>query len=180
VFTSDNGPTPSGGVDAKFFASTAGLRGLKGQLYEGGIRAPLIVRWPGRVKAGSDSGAPCASWDLLPTIAEVCDLDTPADLDGRSLVPLLEGGSLPERDFLYWESPDTGGWQAVRMGNWKAVRRNLKKYIPGPLEIYDLATDPGETRDVAAQHPELVKRAREAFASRSESPIAEWNFPPLR
>jgi arylsulfatase A-like enzyme len=177
VFTSDNGPNPAGGVDAKFFGSTAGLRGTKGQLYEGGIRAPLIVRWPRSVKAGSTSGVPCASWDLLPTIAEACDLDVPADLDGRSLVPLLEGGPAPERDFLYWESPDTGGWQAVRMGNWKAVRRNLKKYIPGPLEIYDLATDPGETRDVAQQHPELVKRAREAFASRSESPIAEWNFP---
>jgi arylsulfatase len=177
VFTSDNGPTWAGGVDAKFFDSTAGLRGLKGQLYEGGIRAPLIVRWPGHVRAGGESAALCANWDLMPTIAEACGLRTAEGIDGRSLVPLLEGGPAPARDHLYWENPDSGGWQAVRMGDWKAVRRNLKKGIPLAVEVYDLAQDPGETRDVARTNPEIVKRALQIFGSRTPSKIAEWNYP---
>jgi arylsulfatase A-like enzyme len=167
-------------VDTKFFDSTAGLRGLKGQLYEGGIRASLIVRWPGHVAPGTSSGALCAGWDLMPTLVEACGAEAPPGIDGRSLVPLLTGGAAPARDELYWEYPDNGGWQAVRMGDWKAVRRNLKKNIPSAIEIYDLAQDPGETRDVAGQHPELVKRALEAFATRTESPIPEWNYPRAR
>ncbi len=180
VFLSDNGPTPVGGVDAKFFDSTAGLRGLKGQLYEGGIRVPLIVRWPGHVQAGSVSSAPCANWDLMPTIARACGASPPEGLDGRDLGPLLAGGPAPERDFFYWEYADGGGWQAVRMGDWKALRRNTQKNIPGSIEVYDLAGDPGETRDVAASHPDFVERARRAFATRSESPIPEWSITPAR
>ncbi|MBK7642526.1 MAG: arylsulfatase [Planctomycetes bacterium] len=180
VFTSDNGPTYAGGVDAKFFDSTAGLRGLKGELYEGGIREPLIVRWPGHTQAGRVENTPCAGWDLMPTLAAACGAHVPEGLDGVNLVPLFEGGAPPPRDFLYWETADMGGWQAVRMGDWKAVRRNLKKNIPGPIEVYDLAQDPDEMRDVSMQHPDIAKRARAAFATRTTSPIAEWNFTPAK
>ncbi len=180
ILTSDNGPSNAGGVDAKFFDSTGGLRGLKGQLFEGGIRAPLIVRWPGKVRAGSVSSWPCANWDLLPTLAEACGVEAPRAIDGVSLVPVLTGAGEPQREYLYWEHADNGGWQAARIGDWKAVRRNTKKNVPGAIELYDLARDPGETKDLARQHPELVRRAREIFLARTESPIAEWNFPPVR
>ena len=180
IVTSDNGASSAGGVDTKFFASNDGLRGQKGQLFEGGIRAPLIVRWPGHVRAASVSSFPCASWDLLPTLAEICSAAAPAGGDGVSLVPVLGGAGEPARDFLYWEYPDNGGWWAVRMGDWKAVRRNLKKNIPGAIELYDLAQDPGEKHDVAREHPEVLKRALAAFASRTESPVAEWNYGPPR
>ncbi len=180
LFTSDNGPTYAGGVDTKFFDSTAGLRGLKGQLYEGGIRVPLIVRWPGHVQAGSVADAPCALWDLLPTIAQACGARVPDGLDGRDLGRLLAGGPPPAREFLYWEHADGGGWQAVRMGDWKALRRNTQKSVPGSIEVYDLALDPGESHDLAGQHPEIVERARRAFATRTESPIAEWSIAPAR
>lgn len=180
VFTSDNGPNLIGGADTAFFDSTGGLRGGKGQLFEGGIREPLFVRWPGHVQPGSVSNAPVANWDLLPTLAEIVDARAPDGIDGRSLRAHLEGGPAPQRDFLYWEYGDVGGWQAVRMGDWKALRRNLKRSIPGAIELYDLAADPDETHDLAAQHPEIVQRARDAFATRSESRIAEWNFIPAR
>jgi len=176
IFASDNGPTFAGGVDTKFFDSTAGLRGLKGSLYEGGIRVPLIVRWPGHVQAGSVANEPCANWDLMPTLARACGASVPDGLDGLDLGPRLAGGPAPTRDFLYWEYADNGGWQAVRMGDWKAVRRNTQKNIPGTIELYELTQDPGESRDQAAQRPELVERARRAFATRSESPVPEWNI----
>ena len=180
IFTSDNGPTNVGGVDPVFFDSTGGARGLKWQLYEGGIRTPLIVRWPGRVEPGSVVDAPCAGWDLMPTIARACGARVPDGLDGLDLGPLLAGGPAPEREYFYWEHADGGGWQAVRMGDWKALRRNTQKNIPNPIELYDLAQDPGETRDLAARNPEQVERARRAFAARTESPVAEWNIRPVR
>ena len=180
VFTSDNGPSYAGGADAKFFESTGGLRGLKGQLYEGGIRVPLLVRWPGHVEAGRVSDAVCAGWDLLPTLAEAAGARVPQGLDGVSLVPAWTRGAPVERDFLYWEYADAGGWQAVRFGDWKALRRNITKNIPGAIELYDLAQDPDETRDLAAKRPELVKRARELFETRTPATLAEWNFVPAR
>ena len=180
LFTSDNGPTNVGGVDPAFFDSSSGSRGLKWQLYEGGIRAPLIVRWPGHVRAGSVAATPCAGWDLMPTIAHACGARVPEGLDGLDLGALLQGGPAPARDFLYWENPDNGGWQAVRMGDWKALRRNTQKNIPTAIELYDLASDPGEKQDVAGRNPDVVERARAAFATRTDSAIAEWNIKPLR
>src|SRR6185295_15140323 len=147
IFTSDNGPTNVGGVDPQFFDSSGGARRLKWQLYEGGIRTPLIVRWPGHVRAGGVADSPCAGWDLLPTIAHACGARVPQGLDGLDLGELLEGGPAPAREFFYWENPDGGGWQAVRIGDWKALRRNTQKSIPNAIELYDLAQDPGETRD---------------------------------
>jgi arylsulfatase A-like enzyme len=180
IFTSDNGPTNVGGVDPAFFDSAGGARGLKWQLYEGGIRTPLIVRWPGHTRPASVADEPCAGWDLMPTIAQACGARVPEGLDGLDLGALFAGGPAPAREFFYWENPDSGGWQAVRMGDWKALRRNTQKNIPNAIELYDLAQDPGETRDVAARNPEIVERARRAFATRTDSTIPEWNIKPAR
>ncbi|MBM4062455.1 MAG: N-acetylgalactosamine-6-sulfatase [Planctomycetes bacterium] len=175
VFTSDNGAThsPVGGTDVDFFASCGELRGRKGSMYEGGLRVPAIVRWPGAVAKGSESAFVCGFEDWLPTLAEACGAQVPEGLDGRSLLPLLRGGVLAERPFLYREFAGYGGWQAVWAGGHKLVRKNLQK---GPVatELYDLAQDPGEGRDLAAQQPEVVKRL-EAILAREH--VASATFP---
>ncbi len=180
IFTSDNGPSYTGGTDSTFFASAAGRRGLKGQLYEGGIRVPLIVSWPGKLRQGAISAALTGNWDLFPTIAAFAGLEPgalPRGLDGIDLsAQLLRDDPLAARDALYWEYADGGGWQAARIGTYKGVRRNAKKTPERPLEVYDLSNDPGEKHDIAAQHPELVQRLGAVMAARTPSPLAEWNF----
>jgi len=159
LFTSDNGPTFNGGTDSTFFESAAGLRGLKTELYEGGIRVPLVARWPGRIPAGSVSDLPSAFWDFLPTFAELVQRPLPGPTDGVSLFPTL-GGSLRNQqahEYLYWEFQ---GRQAVRMGDWKAYLTAAT----GSLELYDLASDPSESREVSAEHPDVVSRIREIMA----------------
>jgi arylsulfatase len=154
VFTSDNGPSWVGGVDREFFDSSGGLRGRKAQLYEGGIRVPMIARWPGHVPPGSVSGHVSAFWDVLPTFAELAGAPIPAGIDGLSMVPTLLGrpDEQPAHELLYWEHARSH--QAVREGDWKALR----KHPGGPIELYDLATDPAEQHDVAASHPGIVAR----------------------
>jgi arylsulfatase len=153
IFTSDNGPTFNGGTDSEFFDSTGGLRGLKTMLYEGGIRVPLIVRWPGRVAAGAVSDHVSAFWDFMPTLADIAGASPLLESDGLSMVPVLRGDpadqSIHER--LYWEYH---GGQAMVSGRWKAVRSDLQ----APLELYDLAADPTESTDVASFHPDIVER----------------------
>jgi len=166
MFSSDNGTTHLGReVDFEFFRSVGPLRGLKGSLYEGGIRVPMIVRWPGRVPAGTTTDHLSAFWDVMPTIAELTGTKPPEGLDGISFLPTLLGrpGEQKKHSFLYWEFPGYGGQQAVRMGRWKGVRQNmLRRNNPDPLriELYDLQTDIGESKDVAAEHPELVAQMR--------------------
>jgi arylsulfatase A len=170
MFSSDNGPTFNGGTDSAFFESAAGLRGLKQDVYEGGIRVPLVARWPGRVPAGSTSAFSSAFWDMLPTFADMAGATPARATDGVSLVPALTGQQPKDRDHLYWEFE---GRQAVRMGRWKAVR--LKP--GGATELYDLEADPAETRDIAAAHPDAVRRAEQIFtAGRTESEL----FPLVR
>lgn len=172
LFTSDNGPTFNGGTDSSFFDSTAGLRGLKTELYEGGIRVPLVARWPARIPAGTVSDLPSAFWDFLPTFAELLDLPLPAPTDGVSLLPSLEGGRRAQEghEYLYWEFQ---GRQAVRLGDWKAYRVATS----GAFELYDLASDPHEGREVSAEHPEVVDRIAEILdGARTESEL----FPLLR
>ena len=161
IFTSDNGPQgkDEGGYDQTLFDSNGPFRGLKRELYEGGIRVPLIVRWPGRVPAGRTSAFAVTLCDLMPTFAEVAGARTPERTDGVSLLSLLLGGRAPRRESLYWEFHEGGFAQAVRLGSWKAVRRGLR----GEVELYDLRADAGETRDVAARHPALVRRAEEVM-----------------
>jgi arylsulfatase A-like enzyme len=166
VFTSDNGTTHRGkgaggvaGVDADFFRSTAGLRAFKGSVYEGGIRVPLLVRWPGRIRPGSTSDVPSYFPDHFPTLCEAAGLPVPPGLDGVSLLPVLEERELPKRPPMLWAFPEYGGQYAVTFGNLKVVRQGVKTKQPGPWEVYDLVADPGEANDLAAKHPDAVRRA---------------------
>ncbi|RKY01659.1 sulfatase [Candidatus Poribacteria bacterium] len=151
-FCSDNGP---GRRWEGLFESADGLRGLKGTVYEGGIRTPMIVRWPGVVPTGVVSDAVWYFPDFLPTAAELAGVEPPPDIDGVSVLPTLLGKRQPELEdrFLYWEFPGKGYQQAARRGRWKAVRPKWD----APLELYDLSTDPAEQRNLADEHPELVE-----------------------
>lgn len=166
-FASDNGPHKEGGVDPKFFQSSGRFRGFKRDLYEGGIRVPLIVRWPARIKPNQVNNGVFAFWDFLPTAAEIAGEKPPANIDGVSFLPTLLGKPQTKKhEFLYWEFHERGFQQAVRMENWKAVRPHAGQ----PLELYDLAADPGETKDVSAENPKVVAKIEEYLKSaRSES-----------
>ena len=158
MFTSDNGPHQEGGHDPEFFDSNGPLRGHKRDLYEGGVRVPMLVRWPDKVKAGSVTNHISAFWDVMPTCMELSGVETPKDIDGISFVPTLLGsGSQQAHDYLYWEFHEQGGKQAVRKDNWKALRLNVKKKPNGPIELYDLNNDIGEGNNIAVEHPEIVK-----------------------
>ena len=152
IFTSDNGAGHKSGLP--LFKSTGLFRGAKGDPYEGGVRVPMIARWPGRIEPGV-SDYPWAFWDLLPTAAELASAPLPSNIDGISVLPVLLGKPAPPtREYFYWESHQKGFHQAIRAGEWKGVRHGFS----APLELYDLASDIGETRDVAGQHPDIVKR----------------------
>lgn len=163
LFTSDNGPTHGGvgGSDSVFFESAGSFRGLKGSVYEGGIRVPFLARWPGRIPAGRICDRPTPAYDVLPTLCEAAGVDAPAGIDGVSFLPALMGtGDAKEHPYLYWEFPGYGGQQAVRMGDWKGVRQNLNQPRRGgtAVALYDLASDSAESRDVAAENPGIVHR----------------------
>ena len=175
IITSDNGAHRGEEKGFDFFKSNGALRGEKGELYEGGIRVPLIVRWPGHVRPRSSSSHVTAFCDMLPTLAEISGAKPPARLDGISIVGALKGGKQPAHEYLYWEHDtydqktgrlrDDRLWQAVRMGNWKAVRVSPSS----PLQLYDLGTDPAESNDLAAVKPDLVQRAQDLMkAARAE------------
>jgi arylsulfatase A-like enzyme len=164
-FTSDNGGQGSGGPDPEFFQANGPLRGHKGSMYEGGLRVPMIARWPGRIQAGSVNHHAWYFADVLPTLAELAGAEPPPKIDGISVVPTLLGKPWQKRqEFLYWESSGFDGKtglmrpnslvQAVRMGDWKGIRSRPQ----APLELYNLAEDVGETNDVSAAHPEIVAK----------------------
>jgi arylsulfatase A-like enzyme len=157
-FTSDNGPAcPVGGVDTQFFESAGPFRACKGAVYEGGIRVPLIARWPGTIRQGRQSDHVSALWDFLPTFTELAQVPTPGDIDGVSLLPtLLEQRQRPH-EYLYWEHLKK--MQAVRLGDWKGVRLSPQSEI----ELYDLKTDVGEKNNVAAANPDVVNEMRRIF-----------------
>lgn len=158
IFSSDNGPHKEGGAEPEFFNSSGELRGIKRALYDGGIRVPTIAWWPGTIEACSESDAPWAAWDFLPTAAAVAGMTTPKGLDGVSVLPTFRGekqAALWDRP-LYWEFHERGFKQAVRWGQWKAVRRG----VDGPVELYDVLDDPGEKRNVAAEHREIAMRLK--------------------
>lgn len=156
IFTSDNGPHSEGGHRHTFFDSNGPLRGFKRDLYEGGIRVPTIAWWPGTVPAGSASDEPLAFWDFMPTACELAGAEPPPRCDGVSFLAALRGEAerQPRHDYLFWAY---GQKRAVRMGSWKAVRNGPSS----PIELYDLANDIGEQRNVADQHPDRVAKARQ-------------------
>ncbi|NRA97858.1 MAG: sulfatase-like hydrolase/transferase, partial [Planctomycetes bacterium] len=166
IFSSDNGPTHDvGGVDTEFFNSAGPLRGRKGSVYEGGLRVPMIARWPGKVRAGSQSDHISGFQDLLPTLAELAERPVPKGVDGVSYLPTLLGKPGQEQhDHLVWEFFGYRGQQAVRAGRWKAVRQGLHGGNT-TVELYDLDRDLAEAHDIAAQHPEIVNRLTRVMES---------------
>jgi arylsulfatase A len=176
VFTSDNGPHKEGGADPEFFDSNGPLRGIKRDLYEGGIRVPMLVRWPGQVQAGRVSDLVWAHWDLLPTLSALAQISFPPNLDGRTMLPGVKrepGGRFVDgRDddrTLYWEFHERGYQRAARRGKWKAVWLAPEQ----PIELYDLDADIGETRNLAAKHPDVVRQFRAFFAT-ARTPSEQW------
>lgn len=163
IFSSDNGSSNEGGADCQFFDSNGPFKNEfgwgKGFLYEGGIRMPLIVSWPGKIKEGSRSEMINANWDFLPTVCEIIKIQQPKNIDGISYLPTLLGKEKDQvpHHYLYWEFPQYGGQQAVRMGKWKAIRMNI---IKGNMKIklYDLDNDIQEQQDVASEHPEIISQ----------------------
>ena len=174
IFTSDNGPHSEGGVKASFHQSSGPLRGIKRDLYEGGIRVPLIAWWPGRIPAGRVSQELFPAWDFLPTALDLAGLPIPAGLDGISMKRDLLGLAQTNRhETLYWEFHEGWSRQAIRMGNWKGVRNGVGE----GMELYDLATDLGETNNLASAHPEILARLEERLAhARNADP--EWPLKP--
>lgn len=167
--TSDNAAQKDGQCDPAFFASNGPFRGAKGDLTEGGLRVPLLVRWPGRIKPASTNDQPAAAWDLFATVAELAGVTNAPPTDGLSLVPALLGRpTKATREFLYWEAHERGFAQAIRAGDWKGIRPRLD----APLELYHLARDPGEARNVAADYPAVVKHLETLLKSaRTESNV---------
>ena len=169
LFVSDNGPHQEGGAAPAYFKSSGGLRGIKRDLYEGGIRVPMIASWPGTIPAGRVSDHPWAHWDMFPTLGEIAGARVPAGLDGISMARALRGQRQAPHDFLYWEFHERGFQQAVRMGRWKAVR--MGKDLP--LELFDLQKDPAERANVAAANPGIVQQI-ETYLRTARTDSAQW------
>jgi arylsulfatase A-like enzyme len=169
LFISDNGPHQEGGADPVFFKSNGGLRGIKRDLYEGGIRVPMIARWVGTIPAGRVSDQVWAHWDMMPTLAELAGVHAPSGVDGTSMTAALRGAMRVEHPTLYWEFHERGFQQAVRMNRWKAVRLSAT----APLELYDLETDPRETTNVAASNPRVIATIDE-YLRTARTPSERW------
>jgi arylsulfatase A len=197
VFTSDNGPVfdTLSGESVDFFNSTGGFRGRKGSLYEAGIHEPTIVSWKGHIAAGTTTDRVCGFEDWIPTLLELVGAkdSTPNDIDGLSFAPTLLGQTQPPRPFLYREFPASGGQHSVRIGDWKGIRQNM---LPGMgkakakakppadappnmhVQLYNLKSDPHETTDVSAQHPEIVAQI-EKLMREQHTPNPDFPFPAL-
>ena len=163
IFTSDNGGHEEGGADPHFFKSYGQLKGLKRDVYEGGIRVPFIARYPKKIKAGQKSDHISAFWDMMPTFSELTNATIPPSVqtDGISMLPTLLGeGKQKDHEYLYWEFHEIGGRIAVRQGDWKAVMLNAKKGIEQPIELYDLSKDIHEDNNLADQYPDKVEKMR--------------------
>jgi arylsulfatase A len=159
IFTSDNGAHQEGGADPKFFNSNGPFRGHKRDLFDGGVHVPMMAYWPGKIAAGSESEHISAFWDMVPTFTELAGVKPPANADGISMVPTLFGqGTQPEHKYLYWEFHERGGRIAVRMGKWKGVRYEVLKNRNAPMKLFDLSIDPGEQKNIAVDHPEVVEQ----------------------
>lgn len=177
IVTSDNGPHMEGGADPEYFNGNNVFRGFKRDLYEGGIRVPMITCWPGKIKAGQVSDHISAFWDMMPTFAELAGVKTPENINGISMLPTLLGDKQAEHDYLYWEFHGYGGdKQAIRQGKWKAVRTNIKEEDT-PIELYDLSADPSEQTNIADQFPEKVEEMKALFdQAHQESDIFPFSY----
>jgi arylsulfatase A len=182
IFTSDNGPSFEGGADLEFFDANGPLRGYKRDLYEGGIRMPMIAWWPGKIEANSSNDHIGAFWDMMPTFAQVANIESP-ETNGISLLPTLMNQNQQEQHrHLYWEfhHHKNGHSQAIRQQNWKAVRLYKKDKLSqfySVTELYNLANDLSESTNVADKYPLKVKELQKLMdESRTPSWINNWNF----
>ncbi len=160
IFTSDNGPHKENGGDPEFFKSSGIFKGIKRDLYEGGIRVPCIAYWPGKIKPAVTE-QPAALWDIYPTVLEIAGISSRDKVDGFSLTALLlKKGTSKQHKYFYWEFHENNGRQAVRWGKWKGIRLNVSKDDNAPIELYDLSTDPSEQKNVAAKNPLIVEKIK--------------------
>jgi arylsulfatase A len=175
IFSSDNGPHREGGNEPEFFDSNGLLHGIKRDLYEGGIRIPFIAAWKGKIKPGSTSDFIGAFWDLFPTFQQVAGIPPTPGIDGLSILLTLLGNDRQQRphEYLYWEFHENDGRQAVRMGKWKGVRLNVNKQKDAPIELYDLDKDPSEKNNIAAAHPDIVRKIA-AILRQAHAPDSNW------
>ncbi len=181
VFTSDNGPTYNGGTDSPWFDSARPFRSDfgrgKGFVYEGGIREPMIAEWLGKIKPGTVSDHISVFYDVLPTLCDIAGIEKPKDVDGISFLPTLLGEKQKKHGYLYWEYPEYGGELAVRMGKWKAVCLDVRKKNNYTFELYNLDEDLTETTDIAAQHPDIIKKVKEIVEREHvQSSNPNWKF----
>jgi len=178
IFTSDNGPHQEAGADPDYFDSNGIFRGYKRDLYEGGIRVPMIAVWDGKIAPGIETDHASAFWDVFPTVAEMTGISTPENLDGISFLPTLLGNEQAQHDFLYWEFHEKGGRKALRKGDWKLVNYNVFDPAKTTVELYNIAGDPSEQNNVATQHPEVVKELTELMAgARTPSEVFTFQSP---
>jgi arylsulfatase A-like enzyme len=179
MFSSDNGPHAEGNNDPKFFNSSGGLRGTKRDLYEGGIRVPMIACWPGRIKAGQVSNHISAFWDVMPTVSQLAGVAPPTKTDGISFLPELMGKKQKKHDNLYWEFNEQGGKQAVLQGDWKLVKLNLHTPASTKLQLFNLTDDPFEQNDLSAKHPKKLAEMKAILVSEhtedANYPISKTN-----
>jgi arylsulfatase A len=177
IFTSDNGPHKENGGDPIFFNSNGGLKGIKRDLYEGGIRVPMIVYKKGVTKTGSVTTIPFALYDLYPSFLELAGVSVTKNIDGIALLPSLAGRKQKQHSYFYWELHEAGGKQAVRIGDWKAVKVDVSKNADAPIELYNLKTDPQEKNDVASKYPIIVKQMekimKDAHTTNKDWPLFE-------
>jgi arylsulfatase A-like enzyme len=168
IFTSDNGPHQEGGHKHEFFNSNGPLKGFKRSMHEGGIRVPMIARWPGKVKPGTVSDLPSAFWDFLPTACEVANVEPPQNIDGISYLPTLLGNpDQKKHDYLFWASQEGETSVGMRMEEWKLVKYRAKKSRnkkeadqPGDWRLYDLTKDIGEEKNISNENPEIVAKMK--------------------
>jgi len=173
IVTSDNGSHREGGADPDFFKSSGPFRGNKRDIYEGGIRTPFIINWPKHIEENSTSDHVAAFWDIAPTLLEVAKAKSMKQTDGISFLPTLLGEKgQKEHEYLYWEFHEQGGRQGIRIGDYKAIRLNAKNNPNATIAIYHLPTDIAEQKDIAADHPDLVEKAKKIMReARMESEI---------
>ncbi len=181
IFSSDNGPHLEGGADPDYFDSNGPLKGYKRDLYEGGIRVPMITRWPGKIEAGIKNSHVSAFWDIMPTFAEIAGIESPANIDGISFLPtLLNHGNQKKHDYLYWEFHEKNGRKALRKGDWKLVQYEVFTPEKTTTELYNLAADIGEENDVSAENPGLVNELLKLMDNaRTESEIFTFQSPTI-
>ncbi len=172
IFTSDNGC-----AEPQIFNGSGILRGMKRDLYEGGIRVPMIAWWPGTIEAGTVSSHISTQWDVMPTLCDIAGVQPPDFIDGISFLPELKEENQPEHEFLYWEFHEQGKKQAVRKDDWKAVRLNVWENPDGPIALYNLADDLSEKNNIAGQHPEIVAEM-DSLMKKAHVPDPNWPLHP--